>query len=41
MAALALHPSLPVRNVKELVALARANPGRLNFGSSGSAVRRT
>jgi tripartite-type tricarboxylate transporter receptor subunit TctC len=35
MGALALHPSLPVRDVKALVALARANPGQLNFGSSG------
>ena len=35
MAALAIHPSMPARNVKELVALARAHPGQLNFGSSG------
>ncbi len=32
---MAVHPSLPVRNVKELVALARARPGQLNFGSAG------
>lgn len=30
-----LHPSLPARNVKELVALARARPGQINFASSG------
>jgi tripartite-type tricarboxylate transporter receptor subunit TctC len=35
MAVLALHPSLPARSVKELVALARAKPGQLNYGSSG------
>ena len=33
---LILHPSVPVRSVKELVALARRNPGKLNAGSSGS-----
>lgn len=33
--ALVVHPSLPVRNVKDLVALARARPGELNYGSSG------
>ncbi len=32
---LTVHPSLPARNVKELIALARAKPGALNF-SSGS-----
>jgi tripartite-type tricarboxylate transporter receptor subunit TctC len=34
-ALLASHPSLPVRNVKELIALAKARPGQLNFGSAG------
>mgnify|MGYP003346828165 CR=1 FL=1 len=33
---LLVHPSVPARNVKELVALARARPGRLNFASSGT-----
>ena len=32
---LVVHPSLPVRNVKELVALAKAHPGKLNFASPG------
>jgi tripartite-type tricarboxylate transporter receptor subunit TctC len=32
---LVIHPSLPVRNVKELIALAKANPGKLNFASPG------
>ena len=33
---LVTHPSLPVRNVKELVAFARARPGQLNYASSGT-----
>jgi tripartite-type tricarboxylate transporter receptor subunit TctC len=32
---LSVHPSLPPRNLKELIALARAKPGQLNFASSG------
>src|SRR3990167_3602227 len=35
-AALLTHPSLPVKNVKELIALAKARPGELNFSSSGA-----
>lgn len=34
-ALLAVHPSLPVKSVKELIALARARPGELTFSSSG------
>ncbi len=33
---LVVHPSLPVNSVKELIAYAKANPARLNFGSSGA-----
>lgn len=33
---LVVTPTLPVKNVKEFVALARARPGELNFASSGS-----
>ena len=33
---LGVHPSLPVRSVKELVALAKAKPGQLTFGSAGN-----
>jgi tripartite-type tricarboxylate transporter receptor subunit TctC len=32
---LVLHPSLPVKNVKELIALAKSRPGEINFGSAG------
>lgn len=32
---LVVHPSLPVYNVKQLIALAKAKPGALSFGSSG------
>src|SRR4029453_9913830 len=32
---LAVHPSLGVKDVKELIALAKAKPGTINFGSSG------
>lgn len=33
--ALIVHPSVPVKNVKELIALAKQRPGELNYGSSG------
>ena len=33
---LSLHPSVPVKNVKELIALAKAKPDALSFASSGS-----
>jgi tripartite-type tricarboxylate transporter receptor subunit TctC len=32
---IAVHPSLPVRSVKELIALAQSRPGELNYGTSG------
>jgi tripartite-type tricarboxylate transporter receptor subunit TctC len=32
---LAVHPALPARNLKELIALAKSKPGQLNFSSSG------
>ena len=31
-----VHPSLPIHNMAEFLAYARANPGRLNIGSSGT-----
>ncbi len=33
---LVVHPSIPAKSVKELIALARSAPGTLNFASSGS-----
>ncbi len=33
---LVVHPTVPARNVKELIALARQNPGKMSFGSSGN-----
>ncbi|HEX6004823.1 MAG TPA: tripartite tricarboxylate transporter substrate binding protein [Burkholderiales bacterium] len=32
---LVVHPSLPVKNVKELIALSKKRPGDINYGSSG------
>jgi tripartite-type tricarboxylate transporter receptor subunit TctC len=32
---LSVHPSIPVKNLRELMALARSKPGQLNFASSG------
>ena len=33
---LVVHPSVPAKNVKELLAMARSKPGRLNYASSGN-----
>ena len=33
---IAVHPSVPVKTVPEFIAYAKANPGRLAFGSSGN-----
>ena len=33
---LVVHPAVPARNVKELIALAKVKPGELTFGSSGT-----
>lgn len=31
-----VHPSLPVKNIRELIALAKARPGEINYGSTGT-----
>lgn len=37
---IAVHPSIPARDIKELVGLAKKRPGQLNFGSPGAAAVR-
>lgn len=31
-----VHPSLPVKNIRDLLQLAKANPGQINYGSTGT-----
>lgn len=33
---ISLHPAVPIKSVKELIAFAKANPGKLNFASTGT-----
>jgi tripartite-type tricarboxylate transporter receptor subunit TctC len=35
VSALVVHPSMPVRSVKDLIALAKARPGEISYGSAG------
>jgi tripartite-type tricarboxylate transporter receptor subunit TctC len=35
-----VHPSLPVKSVKELIALAKAKPGEINYGSTSLGIAR-
>lgn len=31
-----MHPTVPIKTIRELIAFAKANPGKLNFGSAGT-----
>ena len=35
----AVHPSFPAKNIKDLIAIAKANPGAITFGSAGVATQ--